>query len=164
MSGSINQVFTIDAAPLSVPVVTSDAPAEAGYGQTVQIGTIAAADGFNQLSVIFVGSAPQGTLSINAEDQVLYTAPTNMLPGEVDNFTYEIEQSTGGVSAPVSVSIALDEGPIATDRSFIIGQQGSLDLSAMLNKLATPGLAGDTLTLLSASAAQGTIVQQSNGD
>jgi len=164
MSGSINQVFTIDAAPLSVPVVTSDAPAEAGYGQTVQIGTIAAADGFNQLSVIFVGNAPQGTLSINAEDQVLYTAPTNVLPGEVDNFTYEIEQSTGGVSAPVSVSIALDEGPIATDRSFIIGQQGSLDLSGMLNKLATPGLAGDTLTLISASAAQGTIVQQSNGD
>lgn len=141
MSGSITQVFTIDAAPLSVPVVTPDAPAEAGYGETVQIGTISAADAFNQLSVLFVGNAPQGTLSINAEDQILYTAPTGVQPGEVDNFTYEIEQSTGGISAPVSVSIALDDGPTATTVSDM-GQGAVIGIAGGGNDV-LPGAASD---------------------
>ena len=164
MSGSINQGLTISAAPAPVPVVTSDAPGEVGSGQSVQIGTISAATAFIPLSVVFVGDAPQGTLSVNAQDQVIYTAPGKLLPGGVDSFTYEVEDSIGGVSTPVSVSLALDQGPTATDPTLVVSHDRAFDLSQIVNELATPGLAGDTLSLTSVSAAAGTIVQQGNGD
>ena len=164
MSGSINQGPTIAAAPAPVPFVTSDVPAEVGYGQSVVIGTISAATAFSPLSVVFVGDAPQGSLSINAQDEVVYTGPGKFLPGEVDSFTYEIEDSIGGVSAPVSVSLAIDPGPSATDPSLSVGHAGTLDLSDLLGTLAVPGLSGDTLTLVAASAANGEIVQNSAGD
>ena len=164
MSGSIDQGITVAVAPAPVPAVISDAPAEVGYGQSIQIGTITTATGLSPLSIVVVGDAPQGMLSINAQDEVIYTAPSELLPGEVDSFTYEIQDSTGGVSAPVSVSLALDQGPAATDPTLVVSYDRAFDLSGIVSQLATPGLAGDTLTLTSVSAAQGTIIQQANGD
>ncbi|HTW68485.1 MAG TPA: Ig-like domain-containing protein [Acetobacteraceae bacterium] len=164
MSGSINSDITIAATPAPVPVVLSDAPAEVGFGQSVVIGTIDALSQFNPLSVVFVGDAPQGTLSINAQDEVIYTAPGTLQPGEADSFTYEIEDAVGGVSAPVSVALALDPGPTATDPNLVVGHGGTLDLSSLVDSLALPGLTGDTLTLTGASAANGEIVQTKAGD
>lgn len=81
-----------------------------------------------------------------------------------NGFTYEIENSAGGVSAPVSVSLGLDPGPSVTDPTLVVGHPGTLDLSSLVGSLATPGLSGDTLTLTAASPANGEIVQNAVGD
>ena len=56
-----------------------------------------------------------------------------------------------------------DPGPTATDPNLVIGNAGTLDLSAIVNQLALPGLSGDTLTLVSATAAEGTIEVNKDG-
>ena len=152
------------AAPAPVLLVTPDAPAEAGYEETVQIGTISADSSLDPLSIVLPGGSPLGTLSINASGEILYTAPAAVTAGEIDSFTYEVEDSAGALSAPISASIALDPGPTATDPNLVVGHAGMLDLSTILSELATPGLAGDTLTLTAASAELGSIFQNKNGD
>ncbi len=156
------------AMPTALPapvVVTSDAPSEISYNETVQIGTITANSGFDPLSIVFVGTPATGTLSLDADGDVLYTAPANVAAGEADSFTYEIENSAGGLSAPVTNDITLDPGPTASDPNLILGHASTLDLSAIVDKLATPGLSGDTLTVTAVSAENGTIFQNSkNGD
>ena len=62
------------------------------------------------------------------------------------------------------VTPATDPGPTATDPTLTIGYDGTLDLSTIVNELATPGLAGDTLTLTAAAAANGTIFVTKAGD
>jgi hypothetical protein len=157
-------------APIAVatpepPTVISDAPAEVGYNETVQIGTITADSGLDPLSIVFVGTPAVGTLSLDANGDVLYTAPASVTAGEIDSFTYEIEDSAGGFSAPVTNSITLDPGPIATDPNLTVGHASLLDLSAIVSKLAIPGLSGDTLTVTAASAENGTIfLNDKNGD
>ena len=163
MSGSINQGPTIAATPVPVPSVVPDAPAEVGHGETVQIGTITNSP-FDPLSIQFVGTPPAGTLSLDANGDVLYTAPTNVTAGQADSFTYELEDSLGGLSAPITSTITLDPGPAALDPNLVVGRSGSIDLSTLVSQLATPGLSGDTLTVTAASAQNGTIIQTKAGD
>ena len=59
---------------------------------------------------------------------------------------------------------APDPGPTATDPNLVVGRDGSLDLSGIVNELAIPGLSGDTLTLSAATAAEGTILLTKAGD
>ena len=146
------------------PVVAPDGPAEVGYGETVQIGTITANSGTDPLSIVFLGAPSVGTVSLDGNGDILYTAPTNVTAGEIDSFTYEIENAAGAFSAPVTTAITLDPGPAATNPNLVVGHGGQLDLSTLVSELASPGLSGDTLTVTAASAANGTIMQSKTGD
>jgi hypothetical protein len=144
--------------------VSPDASVEIGQGETVAIATITPPFAGDELSVVELGGSLPGQLSINQSDQLIYTAPASVAPGETASFTYEIVDQLGDVSVPVTTSITLDPGPTATDPTFTIGHASQLDLTALVNQLATPGLAGDTLTLVSATASSGTIAVNADGD
>lgn len=99
--------------------------------------------------------------------EVAYTAP-KFGNGSPDILTYTVTDQYGD-TALANVAITIDPGPQATNPTLVIGSSknglGQIDLSQIVDKLATPGLSGDALTLVSASGgAYGGIVTNSSGD
>ncbi len=81
---------------------------------------------------------------------VNYTSPAS----GPDAFNYTVQDEYGD-TATGTVNVTVDPGPIAADGSIIVGHNQSVDETALVKGLVTPGLAGDseTITAVTGNAA-----------
>ncbi|MBC9798457.1 Ig-like domain-containing protein, partial [Sinomicrobium weinanense] len=66
-------------------------------------------------SSVTVGTAPaNGTVVVNADGSVTYTPNPDFLTGE-DMFTYTVEDENGAMSDPATVTVSMNDTPVAND-------------------------------------------------
>ena len=131
------------------PTITASTPAKVGHGQTVQVGAVVA--GLTSDTLTLATTAPgKGTLSL-PNNTLIYAAPD---AGGPDSIGYTITDQLGETVTGV-VALAVDSGPIAVFGVLTIGYGQTASLTALLGSLVTPGLAGDTETIIAISASAG---------
>ena len=80
-------------------------------------------------------------------------APATLVPGSVDAFSYElVNPTTGAVDAIGTIGATIDVAPTASTLNAVFGAGQTLDLSQLVNSLASPGLTADVLTAVSFKA------------
>jgi len=80
-------------------------------------------------------------------------AANALVPGSVDAFSYElVNPSTGAVDAIGTVGATIDIAPTASTLNAVFGAGQTIDLSQLVNALASPGLPADVLTAVSFKA------------
>src|SRR5208282_3454258 len=99
-----------------------------------------------------------GTEVLGSGGTVTYTAPAS----GPDTISYTVADQYGD-TASGQVAVTVDLGPTAGSASVIEGHGKTVNLTALVNGLITPGIAGDTEALTSVSAANGTAVLGSGG-
>ena len=77
-----------------------------------------------------------------ANGVITYTAPAS----GVDAFNYTVQDQLGDV-ANGTVNVTIDPGPAAANGSIVVGHGQSVNETALVDGLVTPGLAGDTETI-----------------
>jgi Domain of unknown function (DUF4214)/Lipase (class 3) len=98
-------------------------------------------------------SAEHGNALLGANDAITYTAPAT----GPDTISYTVADQNGD-TATGHVAVTVDPGPTAGNGAVTEGHGQTVTLTALINGLITPGLAGDTETLTSVSAAHGNAV------
>jgi hypothetical protein len=96
-------------------------------------------------------SAATGSAVLAPDGTVTYTVPASGL----DTITYTVADAYGG-TATGQVAVTVDPGPIIAHGSIIEGHGQTVNLTALINGLVTPGLPGDTDSLVYAAATTGT--------
>ena len=135
----------------AVPVATDDTLPIAEDAATTSLDVIANdtdADTGDSLSVAAVGTASNGTTSLdsNNDQNVIYTPNANYHGS--DSFTYEVSDGNGGTATgTVNVTItAVNDDPLAVDDSLTIDKDASAtDLDVIAND--TDVDTGDTLSI-----------------
>jgi len=80
-------------------------------------------------------------------------AVNTLAPGSVDAFSYElVNPTTGNVDAIGTIGATIDVAPTASTLNAVFGAGQTLDLSQLVNALASPGLPADVLTAVSFTA------------
>ena len=135
------------------PSVTTSNPGPVEAGQERQIGTATAGLPGDTLTAqldgpgtISLGQAQDGVQAIN------YTAPANVAESEQVTLFYRISDEHGGV-VNRNVTFTLDRGPQISTAPHVEREQGQSETIAY----ATPGVAGDTLTIAQTSGQYGTV-------
>jgi hypothetical protein len=103
-------------------------------------------------------SAVSGSVVLNNNGTVSYTAPTS----GPDTLTYTVEDQYND-QATGTANITVDPGPTAATGTDTVGHNKTVDLTALINGLVTPGIIGDTETLTNISAVSGSAVLNNNG-
>ena len=100
-------------------------------------------------------SAVNGTVSVNPDNTLRYTPAAN--DSGSDTFTYQISDGNGGTaSATVTVTIsAVNDNPVAVDDIITVVEDSTDNLITVLTN--DSDVDGDTLTVTSASAVNGTV-------
>ena len=110
--------------------------------------------------VVTTAAAVNGSVSINTDGTLVYMPDANF--NGSDTISYEISDGQGGTStATVNVTVnAVNDGPVATTDSVTLDE----DTSAMIDVLANDtDLDGDTLSVSSASASNGSVTINVDG-
>ena len=109
---------------------------------------------------VTTATATNGSVVINTDGTVTYT-PNADFNGQ-DTISYEISDGQGGTAtAQVSVTVnAVNDGPVAQDDSATVDEDGSVTVDVLAND---SDLDGDTLTVSSASAANGSVIINTDG-
>jgi hypothetical protein len=111
-----------------------------------------------------------GGAQIGAGGSVVYTAPNNS--GGTTSFGYTVTDQLGD-SSTGTVAVTIDGGPLVGAGSLLIGHGQSENVTALVDSLIVPGLAGDAETVVAVSgratlAANGAIIytapSQAGGD
>jgi hypothetical protein len=80
-------------------------------------------------------------------------APSSLVPGIVDAFSYElVNPTTGNVDSIGTIGATIDVAPTASTLTAVFSAGQTLDLSQLVNALASPGLPADVLTAVSFTA------------
>jgi glutamate mutase epsilon subunit len=101
-------------------------------------------------------SASSGTAVLN-NGKVIYTAPSS----GTDMLTYTVQDQYGDQASGlvnITVTGTVDPGPTAATGDITVGLSQTLDLTAFINALITPGISGDTETLVAVDATNGAAV------
>jgi CRISPR-associated endonuclease Cas1 len=77
-----------------------------------------------------------------ANGVITYTAPAS----GVDAYNYTVQDQLGD-TASGTVNVTIDPGPAAANGSIVVGHGQSVNETAVVDGLVTPGLAGDTETI-----------------
>jgi len=96
-------------------------------------------------------SAATGSASLAPDGTVTYTVPAS----GTDSITYTVADAYGD-TATGQVAVTVDPGPSIAAGSVIEGHGQSVNLTALIDGLVTPGLPGDTDSLVYAAATSGT--------
>jgi hypothetical protein len=147
--------------PAAPPTITRETPSVVEATQTTDIATVA--PGIPGDTLVLAGTPGAGTLSLgpvqaDGTQQVIYTAPASIPASTIDTVNYTVTDAQDHKSALGSASVQLDAGPAAGSGATTIGHGQTANLTALVNGLITPGIAGDTQTLKGVSAAHGTAV------
>ena len=78
---------------------------------------------------------------------ITYTAPNS---GSSDSFGYTVTDQLGDTASGL-VHVTIDPGPNAANAGLTVGHGQSVDVTALVNALVTPGLAGDSETITAVS-------------
>lgn len=147
---SVSQGFTLTIAPVNdTPVAVNDNgyTATAGTALTITAASLMANDSDvdgDALSIVSVGGASNGTVSLNAQGNVVYT-PTANFTGAA-SFTYQLSDGSATSSATVSVTV---QAPVVTNpyAGWTQGTSGSNYLQGSLfgTNLIFGGAGDDTI-------------------
>jgi hypothetical protein len=77
-----------------------------------------------------------------ANGVITYTAPAS----GVDAFSYTVQDQLGD-TATGTINVTIDPGPTAANGSIVVGHGQSVNETALVDGLVTPGLTGDTETI-----------------
>lgn len=141
--------FTIDAGPADGP-----GSATVGHNKTADLtslimGLIRPGISGDTETLVSV-SAAKGIASLN-NGVVTYTAPAS----GPDTISFMVKDQYGDTLNGV-VNVTVDPGPAAGTGSATVGHNQTVDLTSLIKGLVTPGIAGDSETVSSVSAASGT--------
>ena len=105
-------------------------------------------------------SAANGSVSINVDGTIDYTPDANF--NGTDTISYEIADGNGGTStASVTVTVnAVNDGPVAADDSATTNEDTAVIIDVLSND---SDIDGDTLSVTSASAANGFVAINVDG-
>ncbi|WP_084140487.1 DUF7467 domain-containing protein [Palleronia salina] len=119
-------------------------------------------DGLDSQLTVISASADNGTVTINGDGTLNY-APDPDFFGE-DTITYTIEDADGLTdSATVTVTVdPVNDGPDAVDDVAETDEDVATDINVLANDT-DPDLPDDTLTVTSASAANGSVIINGDG-
>ena len=92
-------------------------------------------------------TAVSGHATLGSGGNVAYLAPT---AGGSDSFTYTVTDQLGQTSTGI-VDVTLDPGPHAANAALTVGHGQSVNVTALVDALVTPGLAGDSETITAVS-------------
>ena len=155
-SGSPTISYTVqdqlgDTATGSVAVTVDPGPSAAsgtltiGHGQTENITSLL--DGLatpgltGDTETLTAFSATAGTATL-ANGVATYAAPASGSP----TINYTVQDQLGD-TASGAVNVTIDPGPTAANGSIVVGHGQSVNETALVDGLVTPGLAGDTETI-----------------
>ncbi|MFL6195457.1 MAG: Ig-like domain-containing protein, partial [Thermoanaerobaculia bacterium] len=145
-------VVTITVTPVNdAPVAVNDTAtvAEDGSVDVAVLANDTDVDG-NTLTVTAVTQGTHGTVSINPDKTVKYTAAANY--NGSDSFTYTISDGTMTATATVSVTVTpVNDAPAAVNDTATVAEDGTVDVNVLVNDLDPDG---DALTV--AAVTQGT--------
>ncbi|WP_400771508.1 beta strand repeat-containing protein [Methylosinus sporium] len=127
------------------PSIASSAPVKVGHGQTTTIGTVT--PGLASDTLTLTQTSGSGVVFLQG-NVIEYLAPAVVTAGQTDEVAYRVQDQYAAASASAIAQLLLDSGPTAANASIIVGHNQSLDETALLNALITPGLAGDTETIV----------------
>jgi hypothetical protein len=126
------------------PSVTGVAPSVVEKNQSTEIGTVTPGLMGDTLSLQQTGGT--GTLAlqvVGGVEEVIYTAPSIIAASAVDTVSYTISDQHNDAMANGSASVQLDAGPSVTAVTpSVVEKNQTTEIGT-----ATPGLAGDTLSL-----------------
>jgi Ca2+-binding RTX toxin-like protein len=147
--------LTIDPGPSAGAGATT-----VGHGKTVDLtalanGLITPGIAGDSESITAV-SAAHGTTALS-NDTVTYTAPAN----GSDTLSFTVADQYGD-TATGTVNVTVDPGPTAGTGATTVGHAKTVDLTALVNGLIIPGIAGDSESITAIGAAYGT-ASASNG-
>ncbi|SNB82083.1 Ca2+-binding protein, RTX toxin-related, partial [Rhodoblastus acidophilus] len=144
---TVNRIFTAPTA--------SDGVLIAPHGQSVDISELVRSlftPGQNGDAATIVGlTSANGVVSL-VDGHARYTAPQS---GE-DTLTFTVEDSHLQ-TARGTISVTVDPGPSVANGVLTVGHDQSRDISTLLESLVAPGLPGDKLSLVGASASNGMV-------
>jgi uncharacterized repeat protein (TIGR03803 family) len=152
---SASLTFTLDTGPSVTDTTT--AGETVAHGTTVAVGTATPGSPSDTLSLTQL-RGPAGALSLE-NGTVSFTAPGNA-SGDV-TFSYQISDQFGAVSAVVSDTLSVDPGPSVTDTTTA-GETVAHGTTVAVGT-ASPGLAGDTLSLTQLSGPNGALTLGADG-
>ena len=142
-----NDVATGEVAVMVDPGPTaSDGVVTEGHGQTVSLtvlinGLITPGLAGDDETLTHVAAA-HGNAALGPDDEVAYTAPAT----GPDTISYTVtDEYNDTVSGEVAVTV--DPGPTAGDSAITVAPSQIVSLTALINGLIAPGLAGDDETL-----------------
>jgi large repetitive protein len=109
---------------------------------------------------VTAASAPNGTVVINPDGTITYTPRANF--NGTDTITYTISDGKGGTStATVTVTVdPVNDPPVATNDTATTNEDTPVTVAVLANDT---DIDGDPLTVVSATAANGTVVINPNG-
>ena len=157
--------MTLDAGPAITAMTTSGAVED---GQTLVLGTVSPGETGDTLTLTqltgMAGAVVLGAVGPDGTQQILYTAPIDVAASSVDAVSYVINDQHGvlgsGPIYPVSgglvggnASVTLDAGPTLAVAAPGVVERGQTTVLGTV----TPGVGGDTLTLLQAPGSLGTV-------
>ncbi|MFM2477038.1 Ig-like domain-containing protein [Celerinatantimonas sp. MCCC 1A17872] len=109
---------------------------------------------------VTTASATNGTVTINADGTLTYTPNANF--SDSDTITYTVSDGNGGITtATVAVTVnAVNDAPTAVDSTASTDEDTPITLSVLDN---ASDVEGDTLTVTTASATNGTVTINADG-
>ena len=162
---STTATVTLDAGPAIAAMTTSGAVED---GQTLVLGMVSPGSDGDTLTLTqltgMAGTVMLGAVRSDGTQQILYTAPTDLATSSVDAVSYVINDQHGvlggGPTYPLSgslvggiASVTLDAGPTLAVAEPVVVEQGQTTVLGTV----TPGVSGDTLTLIQTSGSLGTV-------
>ena len=106
---------------------------------------------------VYSASATNGTVVIQNDETILYTPTTDYVG--TDTISYTINDGRGG-SANSTVTVTINTIPVANVDEIVTNKNTDVNINVISNDTDADG---DTLTVYSASATNGTIVIQNDG-
>jgi hypothetical protein len=144
---------TVDVTVDSGPGLTAASVAKVGHGQSVVVANATAGLAGDVLSLVVTTAPTYGALTL-LNGVVTYAAPvTTPAGGASDTFAYQVKDQYGDLSAAVTTNLQIDPGPKAGVAKSTVKVGQTINLTSTILGAATPGLAGDTLTIFSDNAA-----------
>ena len=143
----------LDAGPSIVQAI----PAVIEMGQTTVLGVVTPGESGDTLSVSqsarTLGTVSLGAVQADGSRQIIYTAPSSVPAGGLDEVIYNVTDQHDGAAPGAIAHVKLDAGP-----SIAIQTPGAVEASrTTILAVVSPGEPGDTLTLRPTGSIQGSI-------
>jgi VCBS repeat-containing protein len=146
--------YSFPEVPNSAPVANDDTASATEDAGSITINVLANDADTEADASVTAASATNGSVTINADGTLNYTANADF--SGTDTITYTLSDAEFSDTATVAVDVAaVNDAPVAADDSVIVDEDTTVIIDVLANDT---DVDGDTLTVDSASAANGTVV------